>query len=608
MNLKRTAAISLIAIMLLTALPIANAGTFPDVLDRHSWAAEYIEDMVSRGLIKGYTDGTFKPDNPISKLEAVILAARILGITEERNEAFAEAANEAYADELADYNINYKSEAAYLLYWKALKISELPQYIGEDVKNTAMKRHEVAALLTKVMGGEAVALSNSMIVLDYADADTIPASAKAYVQYVNDEKIMQGMEDNKFMPMFEVTRAQIATMMHRTEAAMDAVTVNAVVESVTSAGLTVKVGTREPESLDVPASAVININGLSAPLSGLASGQMIQIHYQDDEIRMIEGLSAMTSAEKTGVVKTVANDRDVITVVTTPTGTEGETSTSYVLADVYEILIDNKSVSYTALRAGYYVMITVKEGKAVKIVAETKESTQNGTITDIDMSGEAPIIVVTKKDGTSVAYGVMAEVVIIRNNEVDTLRGLSVGDNVELAVSAGRIKRLTATSVNKTVEGVIEGIVISTTSPSVTIKTTGGQSQTYAIAPETAFYVAEEQVTIYDMKLGASAVINLKSESIDRIKIAQTAVASQLIGTIVSINPVYSVMILDVVDGISGTITQQTVVAKSNVKIIDNTATKISALRGLTAGRSVIVLGELDNYGTYAVNTIIVTQ
>ncbi len=55
--------------------------TFKDVsYDTHSWAIDAIESMADQGLIKGYSDGTFKPDNTVSKLEALSLVARVLGV------------------------------------------------------------------------------------------------------------------------------------------------------------------------------------------------------------------------------------------------------------------------------------------------------------------------------------------------------------------------------------------------------------------------------------------------------------------------------------------------------------------------------------------------
>ncbi len=110
------------------------------------------------------------------------------------------------------------------------------------------------------------------------------------------------------------------------------------------------------------------------------------------------------------------------------------------------------------------------------------------------------------------------------------------------------------------------------------------------------------------MRLGASATLTLKSENIDKIKISKAVTPSQLIGTVTHVNPVYNVLGMDVIDSVTGKVSTQTVVVKSNVKIVDSTATKIAALKGITAGRSIIAIGAIDNYGTYAVNTIIITQ
>ena len=608
MNCKRYAAAIVSIAMRFAVVLHAGAATFPDVLPKHSWAAEYIEDMVSRGLIKGYTDGTFRPDNPISKLEAVILAARILGITKSENEEFVQAALEAYSSELEDYDINYKAEVANLLYWNELKLSELPSYIGDDVKNTAMRRFEVATLLTKVMGGEKEALESGIIILDYADSDTVPTGAKAYVQYITDIRIMQGMEDNKFMPMFEVTRAMIVTMMHRMEISMEPYIEKATVVSSGADSLVVrKAGENADTEIEVTDDIIINIDGYASSPRHFEKGFVIQLQYHGDQIKMIEGLSKRNQLEKSGVIKNIARNKGITTIVVTPTGSAGETETSYELDEDCEIKVDNKIVTYTSLRQGNYVVMKIKDSKVVSIIAETKESSYVGTITDIDLSGDTPQITIKKNDGSLATYTLMVDAVVIRNSVVDQIRSLSVGDRVDVAVSAGRIKRISANSIDRTFEGIIEEIVISSTSPSITFKISG-QSKKYAIAPNTTFYVDDQEATIYDMRLGATATISLKSENIDKVKIASTVVPSQLIGIITSVNPVYNVITMDVIDTTTGKTSSQTVVAKSNVKIIDNTNTRVSTVKGIEPGRSVIVLGALDSYGTYAANTIIITQ
>jgi 2',3'-cyclic-nucleotide 2'-phosphodiesterase (5'-nucleotidase family) len=53
--------------------------TFKDVPTSY-WASPYIDILASRGFIKGYGDGTFRPDATISEEEAVVVLSRALGV------------------------------------------------------------------------------------------------------------------------------------------------------------------------------------------------------------------------------------------------------------------------------------------------------------------------------------------------------------------------------------------------------------------------------------------------------------------------------------------------------------------------------------------------
>ena len=59
---------------------ITDTGTnnFTDVPTGH-WATRYINNAHNRGWITGYQDGTFRPDNIITRAEAVTLINRVLG-------------------------------------------------------------------------------------------------------------------------------------------------------------------------------------------------------------------------------------------------------------------------------------------------------------------------------------------------------------------------------------------------------------------------------------------------------------------------------------------------------------------------------------------------
>ncbi len=54
-----------------------------DDVNQVQWCIPYVNYLTSNGIIKGYADATFKPDNVITYAEAVTIICRILGYTEE---------------------------------------------------------------------------------------------------------------------------------------------------------------------------------------------------------------------------------------------------------------------------------------------------------------------------------------------------------------------------------------------------------------------------------------------------------------------------------------------------------------------------------------------
>ena len=57
---------------------------FSDV-DKSLWSADYIYSAYKAGYINGYTDGTFKPDSPITRAEAVKIINSVLERTDMSN-------------------------------------------------------------------------------------------------------------------------------------------------------------------------------------------------------------------------------------------------------------------------------------------------------------------------------------------------------------------------------------------------------------------------------------------------------------------------------------------------------------------------------------------
>ncbi len=64
----------IVVIMLISSLSVSASADYSDINDH--WAKSYIQAMADKGSIKGYEDGTFKPDKTISRSEFLAIAIR----------------------------------------------------------------------------------------------------------------------------------------------------------------------------------------------------------------------------------------------------------------------------------------------------------------------------------------------------------------------------------------------------------------------------------------------------------------------------------------------------------------------------------------------------
>ncbi|WP_409344581.1 S-layer homology domain-containing protein [Paenibacillus sp. MBLB4367] len=66
--MKKAIIALLTAVTLVAATPVMAASKFSDVKETN-WAAPSIDFMVNKKVLSGYEDGTFKPENPVTKAE-----------------------------------------------------------------------------------------------------------------------------------------------------------------------------------------------------------------------------------------------------------------------------------------------------------------------------------------------------------------------------------------------------------------------------------------------------------------------------------------------------------------------------------------------------------
>lgn len=184
----------------LTVSPGA-AAVFRDVAGH--WAEQAIEELASREMLKGYPDGTFRPDEPITRSEFTVLVAAALGLSGgEAVLPFADAGSipdwARPAVERA-YSCGLVRGSADGCFWPARKIT----------------RAEAAAVLSGALNGISSGEGDSGSTLQLRDAGAIPSWARPAVERVNAAGVMTGRPNGVFAPGEILTRAEAASAVRR---------------------------------------------------------------------------------------------------------------------------------------------------------------------------------------------------------------------------------------------------------------------------------------------------------------------------------------------------------------------------------------------------------
>lgn len=188
------------AAVLCLALVLA-AGTlafaaFSDVTGH--WAASAIAGWSSKGLVSGYPDGTFKPDNPVTRAEFVTLVNRAFGFAGQKQTGFSDVApGDWYAAEVA----------------KAAAAGYITGYEDNTFRpQNAITRQEAAAIICRVKG---YAAGSQAALAQFSDAADIGSWARAAAAALVEKGLVRGYPDGTFKPNNSITRAEAVVLLDR---------------------------------------------------------------------------------------------------------------------------------------------------------------------------------------------------------------------------------------------------------------------------------------------------------------------------------------------------------------------------------------------------------
>ncbi|MFB9275522.1 Ig-like domain-containing protein [Cohnella cellulosilytica] len=183
--------------------PEEEPGTLFNDITGH-WAEAEIKAAVAKGIVTGYQDGTFRPNQQVSRVEFTAMLNRALRLIGSGG------ASESPQPEFAD--------AASIPAWARSSVAEATAQglirgfeDGTFRPGELISRTEMAAIAARALHLAQAPEAKP----DFADADEIPAWAREAVAAVQQAGLMKGMNGNRFAPRTPVTRAEAAGLIIR---------------------------------------------------------------------------------------------------------------------------------------------------------------------------------------------------------------------------------------------------------------------------------------------------------------------------------------------------------------------------------------------------------
>lgn len=603
MKKTKLLSVALCLVLILSSISFtAMAITFDDVEGDQtvSWAKDAIHKMTDAGYIKGYEDGSFRPYKAITKIECLILMARMLGFENNTYADVVDAAADMYEATASKYNKTYSNEISYLLYNGVLEESDLSDYASATQANTSLLRYNAAILMAKLIGADAEAKAYTVTTPTYADNASIPAVAKSYVEYVTAEGIMNGMDatesgEPQFSPVTTLTRAQMATLLARLMDRLEIEYVTGTIDDITSKTISV-----DGDELTIASSTTAYLGNEEISIDDLSEGDTVTV------VKACGSAYAIIAEENTdktivyGVVvrKSENSDGKKITVADYE---DANTNATYTLKNTCTVTKSSSKATFADIMSDDFVKLEITGGKVSAISTEETKLDISGKLVSVEFDNDDHVYLnIGDSKGENVQNYVVSTkgAVVSRDGDEVEFRDLSAGDSVTVRLTYGKITRVTATSSSEKFSGLLSEIILSS-KPAVTI-TSNGVSKTYKLRSDVKITVAGATGDIYDLRPNITVSGTLDSSEVKTLTASTVSVneEGEMVGKVIGKNTTYSVITIEDEDG-----NTQTVYYNSKTTFLTRTGTSTTA-KAIQVGANISVVGAEKN-GVFEATIII---
>jgi len=215
-NLKR-----IVAVLVIFSLLFSTAGyavTYPTDSKGH-WAEEKIQKFVDSGVIEGYKDGTFKPDNFVTRAEFVTIINRYFEFEKTAAIGFTDIPKDAW----------YKLQIE-----KAMGEGYILGYNDNSFRpNEYITRQEAAVIIAKLLKFELTSDDNNGNNLgEFNDSGNVPAWSKGPLNVLIRHSLLKGYPGKTIGYQKYLTRAELLALLENIESYTESTVATPEIKSV----------------------------------------------------------------------------------------------------------------------------------------------------------------------------------------------------------------------------------------------------------------------------------------------------------------------------------------------------------------------------------------
>jgi len=317
--------------------------------------------------------------------------------------------------------------------------------------------------------------------------------------------------------------------------------------------------------------------------------------YINNELVFVDMLEKVIDESFKGIYQGFTNQNGEMTV--TIKDALGDDAKEYELSS-YAKYYDEKGneITISAFKAGNYVEVEIVGGVVISVSKINSQSTiQYAVVEDISIEDEVYLTIShDEEEYDGMRFVIGNDVIVYKNNDREDLSKVYKGDRIVITMEYGIVTKLVATSDNKTYQGTIAEVIISS-NPALKVKI-NGEIREFDIVSGTSIVANGATATLYDLRVGDTVKITTESGALlSIVTVTPAATANSVTGVIETVNTSMGFIRID----------GETIFCKDTTTTVISSNGTNKLMKDLKEGMTVSVRGTLTN-GAYTASLIII--